>query len=120
MTRCRPASTHDLTPTERRLLAAMQHLGFGRLEFLRIERGEPVLDPWPTTVRDVKFGAQGRPQSADAPHDFALKKQVAEFFEYVRSIEVGEIRVLLVANGLPLVMQVELAPSLSAPGGHRG
>jgi hypothetical protein len=36
----------------------MSALGFGRFEYLRIERGELVLDPWPTVVRDVKFGSQ--------------------------------------------------------------
>jgi hypothetical protein len=34
-----------------------QELGYGRFESLRIERGEFVLDPWPTSVRSVKFGA---------------------------------------------------------------
>jgi hypothetical protein len=116
----RPVSTGDLTPTERRLLAAMQQLGFGRFEFLRVERGEPVLDPWPTTVRDVKFGAQRRPRSADAARDFALKKQAAEFFEYVRSTEAGQIRVLRIHDGLPFAMEFELAPSCHAPGGRRG
>jgi hypothetical protein len=120
MKHCRPVSTGDLTPTERRLLAAMQQLGFGRFEFLRIERGEPVLDPWPTTVRDMKFGAQGRPPSEDAAHDFVLKKQVAEFFEYVRSTETGGIRVLRIQDGLPFAMEFELAPSLPASGGRRG
>ncbi|MBI3694156.1 MAG: hypothetical protein HY238_04870, partial [Acidobacteria bacterium] len=94
--------------------------GFGRFEFLRIECGEPVLDPWPTMVRDVKFGAQGRPQSWEASHNFALKKQVAEFFECVRSMEASEIRVLRIHDGLPFSLELELAPFLPAPGGRRG
>ena len=51
----RPASTGDLLASERTFVAAMTGLGYGRFEFLRIERGELVLDPWPTVVRDVKF-----------------------------------------------------------------
>ena len=53
----RPLSTRNLLPSERRFTAGMQQLGFGHLECLRIKRGELVLDPWPPTIRNVKFGA---------------------------------------------------------------
>lgn len=43
----RPISTRDLLASERTFVAAMTNLGFGRLEYLRIERGELVLNPWP-------------------------------------------------------------------------
>ncbi len=39
-------STHDLRPSERRFVAAMQELGYGRFESLRIQGGEFVLDRW--------------------------------------------------------------------------
>ena len=51
-----PISTRDLLPKERRFLRAMQELGHGRFECLRIFQGELVLDPWPATIRSVKFG----------------------------------------------------------------
>jgi hypothetical protein len=84
-------------------------LGFGRLEYLQIRRGEPVLEPWPTVVRDVKFGVQAGTDPRPTSDDFQLKQQVAEFFEYTRSVEVGEIRALEVRHGLPFAMEVELA-----------
>lgn len=109
MNRLRPASTRDLRPSERRLLNAISALGFGRLEYLQIRNGEPVLDPGPTVVRDVKFGVQSGARPRTTSEDFALKQQVAEFFEYTRSVEVGEIRALEVRHGLPFAMEVELA-----------
>jgi hypothetical protein len=108
----RPASTGDLRASERTFVAAMTALGFGRFEFLRIERGELVLDPWPTVVRDVKFG-HGR-GVAKVPADFELKSQVAELFEYIRDVDAGEIRTLEVRHGLPFSMAIELQ------GGRRG
>lgn len=103
----RPPSTSELRSTERAFVAAMQWLCFGRFEFLRIERGELVLDPWPTTVRQVKFCAKaGRPDTI--AEEFLVKQRVVEFFDYIRSIEVGEIRVLEVKNGLPFSMEIEL------------
>jgi hypothetical protein len=43
----RPMWTHDLLPSERRFLAAMNEIVFGHFELLRIERGELLRDPWP-------------------------------------------------------------------------
>ena len=66
----RPISTRDLLATERTFVAAMTGLGFGRFEFLRIHRGELVLDPWPTVVRDVKFGSPGSRRRQDRAAGF--------------------------------------------------
>jgi hypothetical protein len=87
----------------------MQQLGFGRFEFLRIERGELVLTPCPDSVSEIKFGAKGdRPEPPGG--EFLLKPQVGELFEYVRSVDSGEIRVLEVKNGLPFSMEIEHRP----------
>jgi len=103
----RPVTTRDLHATERAFVAAMTSLGFGRFEFLRIDRGELVLDPWPTVVRDVKFGSQDPGAARTVPADFELKPQVAELFAYIRGVEAGEIRTLKVKHGLPYSMEVE-------------
>ena len=104
----RPVSTHDLLPSERTFVVAMQQLGFGRFEFLRIERGEVVLTPWPDSVRDVKFCASGT--RLEIPNgEFLLKPQVAELFEYIRDVDAGEIRTLEVKSGLPFSMEIEMA-----------
>ena len=104
----RPQSTADLSPSERRLVDAFQQLWFGRVEYLGIRRGEAVLDPWPTTVRDVKFCAKGTPREVP-DGEFLLKPQLAELFEYIRDVESGEIRTLEVQNGLPFSMEIEMA-----------
>jgi hypothetical protein len=105
----RPASTCDLRPPERAFVTAMRQLRFGRFKSLRIERGEFVLDPWPKTVRDVKFcSTANQPEATGA--EFLLKEQVVELLEYVRGVESGEIRVLEVKNGLPFSMEIEPAP----------
>jgi len=90
----RPKSTRDLSPTERRFVLAMHELRFGRFEFLRIESGELVLDPWPATIRAVKFGTGEADKQTGLPDQFDLKRQVADFFEHVRSMNTGTIRCL--------------------------
>jgi hypothetical protein len=108
-----PQSTRELRQTERRFLRAMQQLGHGRFESLQVRQGELVLDPWPTTIRSVKFRnpTSNRPLSGSV--DFELKDQAAEFFAYVRTVEMGVIRVLEVRGGLPFAMEVADHSTLS-------
>jgi hypothetical protein len=99
-------STDDLRPSERRFLAAMQEIGYGRFESLRILRGELVLAPWPATVRIVKFGNPSANTATPGSSEFELKKQVAEFFGHVRAIDSAIIRILEVRGGLPFSMDL--------------
>ena len=106
-----PVTTQDLLPSEAAFVAAMQQLGFGRFEYLQIRGGELVLNPWPVTVRDVKFAiAAERPASLPNANS-ELRPQVAEFFAYVREVDAGEIRELEVRHGLPFSMEIELGRS---------
>ena len=107
----RPRSTRDLFHSEQRFVVAMYELGFGRFESLRIQTGELVLDPWPATVRGVKFASEDPSTSRMPPDEFALKRQVTELFEYVRAVDAGEIRCLEVRHGLPFSMEVEHRPN---------
>jgi hypothetical protein len=114
----RPCFAGDLLPGERRFLAAMREVGFGQFEFVQIREGQIVLDPWPTAVRDVKFGADASASEERVTHlECQLKRHVAELFEYTRAVNVGEIRTLEIRHGLPFSMEIELA-TVKGPGGR--
>jgi len=108
-----PVTIQDLLASEVIFLASMQQLGFGRFEYLQIRGGELMLNPWPVTVRDVKFATAPNPGKPSEPNT-DLRPQVAEFFAYVRDVDGGEIRELEVRHGLPFSMEIELQ------GGRRG
>jgi hypothetical protein len=113
-----PRSTHDLLPSERHFVIAMSELRFGRFEFLKIEGGELVLDPWPTTRRDVKFGSPDAAMHKPLREEFERKGQVTEFFDYVRAVDSGQIRCLELRHGVLFTMEIEQGPNGS--GGGRG
>ena len=102
-------SINDLRPSEREFVLAMQKLGFGQFEGVRVVAGELALDPWPRMVQSVKFGAEAY-ASAIPSSDFQPKRQVMQFLERVRSIEAGEIRSLEVRHGLPFAMELVSQP----------
>jgi hypothetical protein len=117
----RPTITHDLLYSERTFLDAMHSLRYGRFESLRTERGELVVDPWPKTIRHVRFGASDPGCEKEPSTEFRLKAQLAELFEYVRSVDAGEIRILEIRRGVHFSMEVQVAGrTTAAEGGRRG
>ena len=99
----------SLTPARRRLLTLMQEMNFGRIEGLSIRKGEPVFDPMPRIVRQIKFCAENGPRREKKLNDFNLKNQVVELFAAMDQIENGIIETLEVKHGLPFLMNLEEA-----------
>ena len=79
----------NLRPSEIRLIAAMQQLGYGCFESLHIHAGE-----------------------------FELKKQVVEFLGHVRTINDCVIRILEIRGGLPSSMEILVGRSLRTGGSN--
>ena len=98
-------------------MVAMQQLGFGRFEALRIAGGKLELNPWPKTVHGVKFASQDTTTLRTLPENFALKQQQAEFFRYVRCTEKGEIGILEIRHGIPFSMEIEICVRMGAKEG---
>ena len=95
------------SPSRARLIEWMQRIGFGTIEQLVIRDGEPVLDPPPRVIRDVKFGTENGPRPKADLNDFILKAQVRDLFAQFDLMGNGTIRCLEVKHGLPFRMQVE-------------
>jgi len=88
----------------------MREIGHGRIAHLRIEHGQPRLDPWPLTVRDIQFGVSVPPAPQTAGVDFQLKARVVELIRYIRSMESGEVLTLRIRGGLPAGMELLFPP----------
>jgi hypothetical protein len=92
----------SLSSSERRLLETMQKLNFGRIEGLAIRAGEPVVNPPPRIVKDVKLGsADNRARPELQSEDFVLKLEHVELFDSLRRFENGTIECIEVKAGLP-------------------
>ena len=106
-----PVTKAALTPAKRQLIELLQTLNFGRLEELRIRHGEPVLEPRPRVVHEIKFGADNGPHAMRATEDFVLKAAVREFLAQLAVRPNGTIRWLEVRHGLPCRMAFEEVPA---------
>lgn len=102
------ATKGGLSAARRGLVETMQWLAFGRIEQLVIRDGEPVENPAPCIVREVKFGTceQG-PRGGLGIRDFALKLAVRQLFDQFDRVRDGVIDRLEVRHGLPHRMLFE-------------
>ncbi len=96
----------SLPEPRKRLLELMQSINFGRLENLAIRAGDPVLDPLPRVVREIKFGGENGPRPELDAGNFLLKAQVVDLFQYFDELGNGTIDVLEIKHGLPFRMIV--------------
>jgi hypothetical protein len=105
------ATEAALSETRRKLVETMQQMDFGHIDGLVILDGEPVFDPMPRIVRDIKLGGEDgfRPKSNHA--DFLLKSQVIELFDHLTAIRTGKIESIEVKHGLPFRLVVEQQPT---------
>lgn len=94
-----------------RLLRLMQRINFGRIEGLVVRDGQPIFDPPPHIVREIKFGGENGPRREVGKSDFALKAQVRELLAQLEALGEGVVPCLEVKHGLPFRMIVEEMPA---------
>lgn len=99
-------SKNDLSARRAGLLELMQTINFGRIEGLAVLDGDPVLDPLPRVIREVKFGGENGPRPELDAGNFLLKTQVVELFQHFDQLGDGTIEVLEIKHGLPFRMLV--------------
>jgi len=96
-----------LSEGQAQLIELMQRINYGRIKRLAIRRGEPVMDPPPRVVREIKFGGDNGPRPEMAKDDFALKAPVRELLAQLEALGNGVIPCIEVQRGLPFRMTVE-------------
>ncbi len=97
-----PMSKCALSPARRQLVELMQTINFGHIENLVIRGGEPVLNPLPRVVHEVKIGAsENGPRPELATSDFRLKNHLVELFQRLDALGNATIEKLEVKHGLP-------------------
>ena len=99
----------SLPPERQRLLRKMQQINFGRIKGMAIVDAQPVLEPLPEIVLDIKFGGDNGVRPEVNVTDFVLKSQVADMFDYFDRVRNFHIETLEIKNGLPFLMLVPQA-----------
>ncbi len=102
-----PDRKDNLPPPRQKLIELMQQINYGRIEGLVVRAGQPVLDPRPRIIREIKFGSDNGPRPEAAKADFALKSQVRDLLAQLEALGDGVIPCIEIQRGLPFRMTLE-------------
>lgn len=97
----------DLSPARQALVRLCQTINHGSIEHLKVEKGEPVFDPAPVVLKDVKLDSDEAPRPELALPDFALSDEVLRLMNRLDEIKYGLVRRVEVRAGIPRRILVE-------------
>ena len=100
----------QLNAGDQKLLKLMQTIDYGRLEQLSICNGHVVATSASRKVRSRKIGTRTIPHHQSRPDgDFLLneKQTETEFFNEIREVPEGFIKVIQIQAGLPVSFEIE-------------
>ena len=60
--------------SKRELLHCMQRIGFGSIRELHVRGGQPIFDPQPVILREIKLGGENGPRPQLGAADYVLKR----------------------------------------------
>lgn len=96
----------NLPESSKRLVRVMQAVNFGRIDGLVVREGQPVFDPPPRVLREIKLGGENDARQETGLGDFGLKRQVVELFDHLNRFGEGVLETLEIKHGLPFRMTV--------------
>ena len=94
-----------LSAPRRSLLDLCREIHFGRIEDFDLRGGEPVLDPLPRVIREIKFNRERQPKSTRG-FDIPLRNQTIELFDWFTRLRDCRICYLEVKHGQPFKMNI--------------
>jgi hypothetical protein len=96
-----------LSKSRRQLLKLMQRIKFGKIEGLIIHNGDPVLEPAPKVIREIKLGSKEDRKSVPIENGLLEKPQVIELLGRLSHLGSGTIQSLEIQHGLPFRIRIE-------------
>jgi hypothetical protein len=97
----------SLTPKQQELLRKFQSIGWGSMEGLVFQHGDPVLRPVPKVSRTIRLRSGGAPPCECLAEDFELKDEYVRFFDFLMEQQDGSISRIEIRDGLPAEMSVD-------------
>ena len=103
----KPPRLSDLSPARQALVRLCQAINHGSIEDLEVRHSEPVFDPWPVTLRDVKLGSDEEPRPELSLADFVVSEEIVRLMNLLDEMKCGTLRRIEVHAGVPRRTLVE-------------
>jgi hypothetical protein len=103
-----PIHFSQLSPSRQALVRLFQVLNFGQLLNLIVLDGEPIFDPEPIAVVDLKLDSDESARPEIELIDFEVRAEVYRFFYHLDKIKSGRIQKIEIRSGIPFRISMEL------------
>jgi hypothetical protein len=100
----------QLSPGRQALVRLCQLINHGHIEDLEIRESEPILDPPPPILKNVKLDADEEPRPELSLSDFVLSGEVVRLMSLLDRVKSGSIRHIEIRAGIP--RRIELVGAL--------
>jgi hypothetical protein len=90
----------QLSESRQTLVRLCQTINHGSIEDLEVRHSEPIFDPWPVTLRDVKLDSDEGPRPELALADFVVSAEVYRLMRVLDDMKCGTIRRVEVRAGV--------------------
>ena len=97
----------EISAPRQALVRLCQSVDYGQIIGLQIRDREPVFNPPPTVLLDVKLDADCIPRREAALDDFALREEVHRLLERIDHLESGRLDRIEVRAGIPRRVLIE-------------
>jgi hypothetical protein len=97
----------DLSPARQALVRLCQAINHGSIEDFEVRHSEPVFDPMPLMLKNVKLDSDEGPRPEITLADFVVSAEVGRLMSLLDEMGCGTIRRVEVQGGIPRRMIVE-------------
>jgi hypothetical protein len=98
--------TSRLAPAQDAFIQLLRQINYGRVEYLVVSAGEPVMSPPPRVIRTVRFGASEDTGTTPSVEELAQRPAVRKLMSLLSRIQNGCIARLEIRNSQPAFMEL--------------
>ena len=107
----KPMRFSQLSASRRTLVRLCQDVNFGQIQDLHVRNSDPLWDPAPTVLAEVKLDVEEAPRPEGDLADFKLSSEVQRLMHRLDQLRDGRIERIDVREGIPRRLLV-LTPRL--------
>jgi len=107
----KPMRYSQLSPARQALVRLCQDVNFGQIIDLLVRNAEPLWDPGPTILSEVRLDCEESPRPEAKLLDFRLSSEILRLMRHLDQIKDGRIAKIEIREGIPrrLVLASRLA-----------
>jgi hypothetical protein len=105
----------DLSPPRKKLVRLCQEVNYGSLHGLLIRESEPVFDPPPALLVDIKLDCGTTARLETDLRDFILKDEAVRLMDHLDRLVTTTIELLEVRAGIPRRLILRVPSSEAVP-----